>query len=352
MTKPWLFPLVLLAACGPITKIPPASVTQIADEAELQRRTLISQLLTEEVRLQRISHQILTRSAWLCGEKNTTRILNAVFVNRHSFGKDHVKATEYFGYDERPKVAASGSTLEVDDEIVSLAEHTIPSGAEGITTLRHHLNQIDRNTETITATVLRNGQEQRLEVPLDLACDYKIGLTARGIINAFADGYSVKVDTGMMRFLRTDDELALVIGHEIAHNLMGHIPKKWGNFAVGSVLDLALFLATGYQSSSFGQMSAQLLNSQGFELEADYVGLYLTAGAGYEIDDAPELWRRMGLFYPEAVDPKIWSTHPSSSERAASLVLSVQEVKDKLAAGESLIPSDSRLPRKNDGPVP
>jgi len=103
----------------------------------------------------------------------------------------------------------------------------------------------------------------------------------------------------MTSFARNDDELALVIAHEMAHNLMKHIEAKKQNAMGGFLADLALAVLTrgAYKDANFANAAGQAY-SQEFESEADYVGLYILAKAGLPIDEAPKFWRRMAIAHP------------------------------------------------------
>jgi hypothetical protein len=74
------------------------------------------------------------------------------------------------------------------------------------------------------------------------------------------------------------------------------------------------------------------------ENEADYVGLYMMARAGYDVDQAQVFLRRLVAAYPNA-EPAGWAnTHPSDAERAVAVRLAAEEIKCKQALGALLVP--------------
>jgi predicted Zn-dependent protease len=73
-----------------------------------------------------------------------------------------------------------------------------------------------------------------------------------------------------------------------------------------------------------------------FEQEADYVGLYFMAQAGYKIDEAPNFWRRMATSNSSSISMK--SSHPTHPERFLALETTVKEIKDKIANNQPLKP--------------
>jgi len=337
-----LIAIVLLAACGPIVKSPLISDKAIEQEALKERFIIIEQLLREEAQLQRVAYKVMTASTHLCPK--TRGALGFTLANKFSFGSEYASAMEQLYFTDGLTVSsivldspAVRAGLRAGDAILTFNGQKLGSGKDSLDHARTVIDQRVQNT-AVELQIQRNGTLYDITFELETACNYPVVLTNKGIINAFTDGAAISIDTGMMRFIDGDDELAIIIGHEVAHNIMGHIPKKFANFALGGVIDLALFLTTGFQSTAFGQMSAQLLHSQGFELEADYIGLYLTALAGYEINNAAQLWRRMGVFHPQFVTPKTWSTHPSSPERFAQLESTIAEIIQKRNAGAVLIP--------------
>jgi len=162
-------------------------------------------------------------------------------------------------------------------------------------------------------------------------------------INAYADGEQIIVSQGMMRFIESDEELALVLSHEMAHNLLRHPASTKNNALAGGVVGLLADVLAASQGvntrSAFTKMGAQagvLTYSRGFESEADYVGMYIMAGAGYEIDDVANLWRRFSLQDPEGI--YAGKTHPTNPERFVALNKTVTEIDYKRQHRMPLVP--------------
>ncbi len=153
------------------------------------------------------------------------------------------------------------------------------------------------------------------------------------------DGNGIYVTTGMLRFARSDDELALVIGHELAHNTRGHIAAKMGNMLLGSLLGAGLSVATGVNVTDIGTRAGADAFSQEFEAEADYVGVYHAARAGYDIASAASFWRKLGAEHPQAINLQ-GSTHPSTARRYLAVEKAVEEFQRKKAAGLPLVPEE------------
>ena len=145
--------------------------------------------------------------------------------------------------------------------------------------------------------------------------------------NAFVlPGGKMGVFEGMFRVAATADQLAAVIGHEIGHHQAEHAAerlsaaaaKNWGLRLVSAALQLgdvqyaneiAALLGLG---AEFGLL---LPYSRRQELEADRLGLFTMARAGYDPPAAVELWRRMDQLAGGQRGPTFLSTHPAPGER-------------------------------------
>ncbi|SDH65410.1 M48 family metallopeptidase [Pseudomonas panipatensis] len=129
----------------------------------------------------------------------------------------------------------------------------------------------------------------------------------------------------------TDDEIAAVMGHEIAHALREHGREQMSRaYAVqmGESLGGAL-LGLGQGGMQLAdqvvQYSLTLPNSRENENEADLIGLELAARAGYNPNAALTLWQKMGQAGGDA-PPEILSTHPADSTRMANLQAAIPKV--------------------------
>jgi predicted Zn-dependent protease len=149
-------------------------------------------------------------------------------------------------------------------------------------------------------------------------------------INAWCmAGGKMAVYTGLLQKIQpTDDELAQVMGHEIAHALLSHQAEKMSRaqmqkMGVGlGVLAGAMF---GYNLSgmagladSLATVGLQLPNSREAEAEADSVGIEMAAKAGYNPQAAVTLWKKM-LATGGGTSPDWLSTHPNPESRIAAM---------------------------------
>ncbi len=155
--------------------------------------------------------------------------------------------------------------------------------------------------------------------------------------NAFAlPGGKIGVHTGLFKIVETEDELAAVIGHEVAHLTQGHHRQR-------SNRDALVQLGVGLLGMAFNldQGTAQLAGNAAMlglvlpygrdqESQADEVGLAYMARAGYNPQAAVDLWRK---FEDEGgAPPEFLATHPSSGRRAATLAAMVPDYMDTYRA--------------------
>ena len=154
---------------------------------------------------------------------------------------------------------------------------------------------------------------------------WEVNLIGSKQINAFCmPGGKIAFYTGILDQLQlTDDEVAMVMGHEIAHALREHARERMGKSAATNIG--ANVLAQVLGAGAIGQQliggGAQLLTlkfSREDETEADLVGMELGARAGYNPRAGITLWQKMANANKGA-PPQWMSTHPSGSTRIAEM---------------------------------
>lgn len=139
-------------------------------------------------------------------------------------------------------------------------------------------------------------------------------------------GGKIAVYSGLIEKLNlTDDELAAVMGHEIAHALREHGRERASQaMATGlglSVLGAAVGASQGQLDLAklMTDLTISLPNSRGFETEADRIGVELAARAGYDPRAALSLWQKMTKADSGGAPPQWLSTHPSHENRQKDL---------------------------------
>lgn len=154
-------------------------------------------------------------------------------------------------------------------------------------------------------------------------------------VNAWcAAGGKIGVYTGIIDTLKlTDDELATVLSHEIAHALREHSREQMSaEYAKQTAMSVASFLGVETQKLELADIVSQvglsLPFSRSHETEADELGLELMYRAGYNIDAAPKLWEKMiALSGSSNGLTNLLSTHPSGEDRIENLTRVAAELK-------------------------
>jgi predicted Zn-dependent protease len=144
--------------------------------------------------------------------------------------------------------------------------------------------------------------------------------------NAFAlPGGKIGVYTGLLNVATTQDQLATVIGHEVAHVLARHSNER---VSTAYTAQAALTIAGESGAVSAPMMAALGLGAQvGIllpfsrvqESEADLIGLDLMARAGFDPQQSVSLWQNMHAARTSGAPPEFLSTHPSDATRTAKL---------------------------------
>jgi len=163
---------------------------------------------------------------------------------------------------------------------------------------------------------------------------WEVNLIGSSQINAFCmPGGKIAFYTGILDQLKlTDDETAMVMGHEMAHALREHARERIAK-TQGTNLALRLgsqLLGLGDLGQAAAGLGGQLLTlqfSRSDESEADLVGLELAARAGYQPSAAVSLWQKMGNASGSKQGGLAFlSTHPSGPARIRELELNVPKV--------------------------
>ncbi len=167
----------------------------------------------------------------------------------------------------------------------------------------------------------------------DYLKDYKweYNLVEDPTVNAWCmPGGKIVFYTGILPIAKNDAGIAAIMGHEVAHALANHGQQRMSAGQIQQVAGAATTIAMSGRSqqtqqivgTAFGlgsQFGVMLPFSRSHETEADKIGLQLMAIAGYNPDEAAELWKRMKANSGGQAPPEFMSTHPSNDTRIKHL---------------------------------
>ncbi|MCU7370540.1 M48 family metallopeptidase [Paucibacter sp. O1-1] len=169
---------------------------------------------------------------------------------------------------------------------------------------------------------------------------WEVNLLGSEQLNAFCmPGGKIAFYYGILEKLKLDDdEVAAIMGHEIAHALREHARERMAKTTatrVGAGL-LSSLLGLGNVGDTLLNMGGQLLTlkfSREDETEADLVGLELGARAGYRPEAGVSLWQKMGKA-SEGAPPQWLSTHPAGPTRIRDIEANIPKVEGLYARAE------------------
>lgn len=340
-----LAPLLLLAGCAaPSTAYTVAPPEAVAQEAAQQEQMINagkyaryasrapvspSNRFPDSQRLVAVAERVLIAAAPYCTGR--TMPAYAVSVGTGDYGP--------------PSVINSGGNLKPEDRIIAINGRDVPGGPKGWTFLNQVASQSAGMNMPVSLTALRGRQQVSGQYAVVPACAFDISLDNNNAWNAYADGNTIHVEQRLLSDVTNDDDLAFVIAHELSHNILSHVGKQQQNMMAGAAAGLAVEaiiagLGGGQMSGEVARMGAGVGGasySQEFEREADYVGLYILANTGYDLEAGPRIARRIAEQDPRAI--RYASSHPSSADRAASLMATIREIQQKMATGAPLVPN-------------
>lgn len=155
------------------------------------------------------------------------------------------------------------------------------------------------------------------------------------LVNATcAPGGRITFYTGIINKLNlTDDEIAAIMGHEIAHAVREHGREQVSQALAQNIISNVALAAAGASSAQSIDAANQIMqyvlvlpNSRQNEREADAIGLELAARGGYDPRAAISLWQKMGKESQGKNPPEFLSTHPSNENRINELTALIPKV--------------------------
>ncbi len=270
-------------------------------------------LIERQLHLTRVDARIRLANAPLCGASlalvtgivaRTANELPESFrdvaYQRHAVG-DLVRVLGVV-----PGLAGSESGVRVGDTVLRVNgnETHLAAALEGQPLLepdRAPMLQIERAGAVF---------DVRLERAESRGCHRPAELLPLDVIDLFPEhtpaANRVRIGTGMLRFVDSDDELAILLAHELAHSLLAPEPREH--------------------------------DTPVEETDADRLGLYLAARAGFDVAGAVSLLQRLEREFPLAVEDRTGYAHPVSEERWTTLESTTAEIQRKRDRGVPLEP--------------
>jgi predicted Zn-dependent protease len=198
-------------------------------------------------------------------------------------------------------------------------------------TNKTYIAEVEKVGKKIAAATEQYLRDNGLEAELQYFA-WEFNTVKSDDVNAFCmPGGKIVVYEGLLKLVASDDELATVMGHEVAHAVARHSNERMSQELLAQYGAAILNQALSKKSEAIQQVGAivfglgaqggMLAYSRKHELEADYMGLVLMTMAGYEPNNALSFWRKMAEASAAAGSalPELLSTHPSDSRRIAQI---------------------------------
>lgn len=282
-----------------------------------------------QIRLLDVSYPLLTAAAdWCPFDQEPTYgflLRGEAGVERAQGNSTGVQAMVAYIH---PSLPAALAGLSVGDVILEV--NTMNVTGESPDDVGRLIGRVTRaKIQPLQLEILRGRERRMLALSAVPACHYSVQVQDTPLINGITDGRQIGVTRGAMQFFRWDDELAWIVAHEIAHNVLSHNQ----NAKFQEMLH-AFLSAWGEVSDSLDTVSLR----PSLEAQADYVGAYLMARAGYDLDAVRWVWERLARI--EALQtgqkPELAQVHPQTKERLAAFERTLQEIETKRQAGQPL----------------
>ena len=337
----WMAFVLLAGACaGPVSSLPPLSKDDIAAELRRQQVAQIRKYYGELHRVDSVAFRIRTANATYCKQWVSAQI-GLYAATPRSLPKKYqsysaealnlrwVRATVISVVPDSP---ADKAGIRNGDELISFNGDPVPvSGTMG------WIGGFLRfNEERPVQVSFRRDDKTDLTVAVTpvIGCAIPIDYVTDGSVNAFNTGKKIQISSSIVELAHTDAQLAALIGHELAHSNLGHLGKRRWNQAIswvgGAAIDVGILaggLSTGGAFSKAFERAGIMAHSVGFEREADYVGAYYAARAGYDLNGIEEFWRALGQASPDNI--RLATTHPTTPERFLQMRQVAAEIADK-----------------------
>ena len=292
------------AACTHHVSTPDLAPDEIRARRDALGPEVMAAFRDLKARLLRIEHRLRVANAPLCGPLVIPE-LGVLVADENSFSKDVVQniASSALGIGDRATVvhalpsgafARAGGRVGdalADARQASLTQFVIDHGD------REH------PTAPITLEMVRDGQPLRLRVKPDAACAVRAVFSQEGTLLPWQhDAFVSAIPAGALRYF-DDDELAVLIGHQLAHALVELAP-------------------------------APPADREGM---ADRIGLFMVARARFDYGVGPKLWEHIAAEYPWSIEG--WPQHHGEiAQRMPALRALVDEIAGLAASGKPLHP--------------
>jgi len=348
-----------LALLGLISGIANAAIGGIATQSESvshsERERLNAQDLEQRIQnieyIRSIGYTLLHNAVDLCGRRVVPSV-GIFFTNKSEFRPpvqqllvnkydltDNLKIIQLLAdYPGRRQGLLLGDELvSLDNMAFSYGKDALP-GAHSLLASRLIPNVPNK------FLIRRNDRLVALSITPDMTCDYPVIASADTRPYAYSNGQDIVVSQGVLRVLRSKEYLASLIAHELAHNIMGHVPNiPHSDPRTYEYRRLSAIHNIG--EHHFANPDSAPIYSPAFEVEADHLSVYLLAMSNFPLRYSADLLKTL---YSEDGE-KIWgdrlSRHPYTQARIDAISQTIKDIEDRRASGKPYYPDMKKMAR-------
>ncbi len=306
----------------------PVSAVTVADP---RGDSLVAMRVLDE-QVARIGHRLAVANLDLCADRRWLPGFAVHDLSQYG-GEYRDAASRAFGLGARPAVLAvppggpaDRAGLRADDLLVSLDGAALPDGESAsdgsFERMEHILGAIETAFADGVADVEfeRGGVSLAVRVEAERGCPSRFQVIPSRRLNALADGRYVQLTTAIADYAQDEQELAAVLAHEFAHNVLSHRAR----------LD-----AADVERGFFGNFGRNARLIRETEIEADRLSVYLLDRAGYDPEAPVRFWTRFGK---RGLNFLGSATHPNWRRRIDLFRTEIEAIRRSRAAGDLPIP--------------
>lgn len=362
--------MAMIGCAGPVAVYPELSSLQVESERIKVQKEIIERYLTQQDRVDRIAWPVLRENTSLC--RKFTKASYGLKFGNAGILKDRIdgltlKQIKEAGFSEAPFVMnvpetgpAGRAGIKRGMQIVSVDGVLLK---QDIDILRKTLEARELAHEDfgdlppMKLEVSDGETVKEVAISAERVCASEIFVANTNDVNATAGTENITIFVGLLDRMADDNNVAMVIGHELAHIAGNHVRKTvanstrsgyvlWGvplqagasfvDLVIGAPIEAISGVETDPGGALVTRLNNSILRTQDFEREADYVGLYMASRAGYDISDAEETFRLLSQIRPSSTYGE--RSHPTTPERIASIATTRLEIAEKRSKGERIVP--------------
>ena len=312
--------------------LPEITLKDEQQEIFLQKKILIYEMISASKELHQISWPILKNNVDIC-KKNGSYSFGVLYASKEDLPSQDAKFykkilnkninAKYFtkyNVGSFPLVVSVAKNSPAFKANILEGDVILQINNANTLGFRKKLKKFALKSSKLRLTILRNQEVLEREVVGTNICNYNVQAIPSAAPNAFADGEKVFITLAAIKLARTRDELAFLIGHELAHNIFHYMYDKGSE-----AYNFAINYTDSPKIKSFS--SFFLYSSQSKEIEADLKGVEIAFKGGYSLDNVNDYWRRLSVFNPEMISSSSF-IYKSNALRAVMISKTLRKLKN------------------------